>query len=542
MRIFYLITLICSFSTTAAYADTVLASSRITHVKLHPKTAVIERTAEVHLEAGQHQVLISGLPLGIDPTSLTLDHPGLNRLSVSVRDDYPVRVSVASPEQEAAQTRVEVLEQRIRDVEHAAEMARLPMLAGQAEIDFLGQIGKRKGAGVSSVEDLQQMSKMISAQTQAAQAGILEARVQVQEIERSLIDLNKELVIARDALQALSLQSADRMFVALDVMAPQALDTTVTLSYLVQQQTQWTPAYDLRLDSADETLIFERSVYVSQNTGEDWTDVTLSLATASPSAQAVPSILYPRQVRIYDPSIAVAKSGHRLEQAALADVAVYELDTAAVEPYSVSEAGVTYSIPQKISVATGGGLVQLGLPPISVEASVTAQAVPLSDTKAYRMIEITNTSDQELLGSAQTRFYLGEELVGTGYFQGLVANATAKIGFGAIEGLQVTRAVLKRSEGEQGVISRSNQRVTQVEISVENLTGQNWPVRVLEGVPYSEQDDLEISWQATPSVSVKDLDNQRGILAWDLNVGAREAQKITLKTQIDWPDGFILQE
>ncbi len=546
MRLFPLISVVLSVcaTVTAAHADTFFADSDVTHVKLHPQTAVVRREAKVQLPAGQHQILISGLPLDIDATSLILDHPGLDRLSVSLRDDYPLQVPLISPEQEAAKARVEELELRIAELKQAAALARTSTLAGQVKIDFLSQIGQRDGIGNLSVAQLQDLSDMISVQTQTAKADILAADVQAQDIERGLPALNKDLEKARATLQALSLQSEDRMFVALNVVASQAVDTTVELSYLVKHQTRWTPAYDLRLDSANKTLTFERSVFVSQNTGEDWNDVVLTLATASPSTQSAPSVLHPRQARIHDPATLALKTRQQLGRSVAADAV---LATPVIEPeiassYSVSEAGVTYLIPQQVSVATDGGTVQLGLPSIVVPAEVSAQVVPLWDSNAYRMVEITNTSDQELLSSAQTRFYIGTELVGTGGFQGLVANATTKMGFGAIEGLQVKRAILGRSDGEQGVISRSNQRVTQVAITVENLTDRDWPVRVLEGVPYSEQDDLEVSWQATPLVSVENVDNQRGILAWDLQIGTGLVQNIALKTQIDWPEGYVLSE
>lgn len=91
------------------------------------------------------------------------------------------------------------------------------------------------------------------------------------------------------------------------------------------------------------------------------------------------------------------------------------------------------------------------------------------------------------------------------------------------------------------MISRSNQRDTVAEIEVENLTGQVWPLRVLDLVPFSEQEDLEITWSAKPTPSEENVDKQRGILAWDLKMQPGETRVITLNTRLGWPEGKVLR-
>ncbi len=120
--------------------------------------------------------------------------------------------------------------------------------------------------------------------------------------------------------------------------------------------------------------------------------------------------------------------------------------------------------------------------------------------------------------------------------------AEARLPFGPIEGLQLSR-VNERNEGGDrgGVLSRSNEITEKVVIEVENLTGESWPLRVLDQVPYSEQEDLVITWNAQPRPTQVDVDDQKGVLAWDSEIAAGETQTINLNYSLQWPDGKILR-
>jgi hypothetical protein len=64
---------------------------------------------------------------------------------------------------------------------------------------------------------------------------------------------------------------------------------------------------------------------------------------------------------------------------------------------------------------------------------------------------------------------------------------------------------------------------------------------VLDLVPYSEQEELEITYKADPVVSEVDVDGKRGILAWEFDLGAGEKKEISLNSVMSWPEGKVLQ-
>jgi hypothetical protein len=66
-------------------------------------------------------------------------------------------------------------------------------------------------------------------------------------------------------------------------------------------------------------------------------------------------------------------------------------------------------------------------------------------------------------------------------------------------------------------------------------------VRLLDQVPYSEQEDLEVTYQADPAPTEADVKAQRGILAWDFDIAPGEERVVTLTHSLRWPQGMELQ-
>jgi hypothetical protein len=98
-----------------------------------------------------------------------------------------------------------------------------------------------------------------------------------------------------------------------------------------------------------------------------------------------------------------------------------------------------------------------------------------------------------------------------------------------------------RAEGDRGILTTSSQIEESAVLKIENLTGESWPLRVIDQVPYSEQEDLEITFTADPAPTETDVDGQRGILAWEFDLPAGETKEITLDHLISWPKDKVLQ-
>lgn len=530
-----------------ALAEDFALSSDVGAVMLYPQGATITRQVPYSIPAGQHQLVLTDLPWSTPLASVRVAVEGAAMGSVTARRDFvPPRTEEETAALQTARAEVERLEDELRDARATVETIRLEAEAARARVAFLEKLGEGDGVTELDIAELRDLSSMIGEETLAALRNAQDAERRADAVARSLDDLKEELKRARQAEAALVPEDQDRAMLAVAVMSETAAEGVVTVTYMTDAA-GWEPVYDLRLDRESGALTLERGAYVVQSTGENWKAAELTLSTVRPSAQTAPSEVWPWLRRIYEerPSQpgAVARSASEADM--VAGAAGEEALMVAPEPVIAAAdfdgLSVTYTYPETVSVATGADRVRLALGTLEMQAETVAKAVPLNDPSAFLVAEISNDTGELILPASEASFYLDERFVGRRPLKMIPAGGDAQLFFGPIDGLRLTRTVEDRAEGDRGVISKSNRTSEVVRIEVENLTGEVWPLRVVDRVPYSEQEDLEITWQATPRPTEERVDDKRGVLAWTFELGAGETQEIRLEHTMEWPDGMVLR-
>ncbi|OED46779.1 hypothetical protein AB838_17995 [Rhodobacteraceae bacterium (ex Bugula neritina AB1)] len=551
MRISLMAFALTSCAAAAAVADTIPVSSTVSKVTLYPGLADVTRTAAVTLPEGRHRLILQNVPKTALLETLQVDISGARRVATLLREDDAPPRNADDPEVEAAEARLREVEARIAAVRDEAARARSGVRAAEASITFLQQLGSNEGLAKADASALSAIARMISEEAAGASQAAVAAEAEARRIELQLEGLAEELSKAQAALAALTLEDDDRLYIAVDIEAEQAGEGAVKVSYYTAGAGNigWQPSYEMHLSTGtEEQVILKRAVMLAQDTGENWQDVALTLSTAVPGGQGSPSVLYPWLRRLEEPALPRALKSMGQDVAEMSALA----EPVAAAPMSVQEAqsgwgadlggaAATYQFGLPVSVASGADLLRLEMDSLTAEAKLQAVAVPSRDETAYRVATFTNTFGEPLLASDEVPRFVDGKLVALERFTGLAPGAEMDAGFGPIKGLRLRRDVLGQSEGEQGLISRSNAQMQKVEIEVENLTGRNWPLRLLDLVPYSQQDDLEIAWRAKPRPSQENVEKQRGILAWDMELGAGESRTIQLETTLNWPDGMVLR-
>ncbi|UWQ32543.1 DUF4139 domain-containing protein [Leisingera sp. M527] len=545
---------VCSFvqaAASAVAADTISVSSRVSEVTLYPGLAEVTRRAAVTLPEGRHRLILQNVPKSALLETLQVEITGARRIATLLREDYVPPRDADDPEVEAAEARIRDLEAQVASVRDEAAGARAGVRAAEASIGFLQQLGGNEGLAQADASALSEIARMISLEAGKASQTAVEAEAGARRIELRLEALDEDLAAARTALAAIALEDRDRLYIAVDVKAEQAGEGTVRLSYFTAGggNIGWQPSYEMHLSTGDAAEVtLKRAVTLVQNTGENWQDVALTLSTAVPFGQGSPSAVNPWLRRIEEPEPPRARKSLGLDVAEMSAFAEPALEAPAFAQdarggwgVDLGGAAATYRFELPVSIASGADLLRLEMDSLSAAAELTAVAVPSRDETAYRVVKFTNSFGEQLLASDEVPRFVDGKLITVENFAGLAPGAEMKAGFGPIEGLQLRRDVLRQSEGEQGLISRSNAQVQKVEIMVENLTGQDWPLRVLDRVPYSQQDDLEIEWSAKPQPTAENVEKQRGILAWDMELEAGQSRTIRLDTTLNWPEDMVLR-
>ncbi|MFD0858845.1 DUF4139 domain-containing protein [Roseovarius aquimarinus] len=522
-----------------AAAEDIALTSRVAAVTLYPQGARVVREVPFDVPAGQHDLVLVDLPQDTDLATLRAEVSGAEMGSVTTRRTaQPPRSETQSAAIEAAREEVERREDALRAARADIARLRLAVDAAEAQTAFLGQLGQGEGIAAQDVATLREMAEMIGQQTLAAREAAHDAARAAEIAERGLEDLEEALAEARQALAALVPEEEDRAMLAVTITAAEPSTGTLAVTYQTWNA-GWAPVYDMSLARETGLLTIERGAYVRQQTGENWQDVALSLSTQRPSGQTRPSEIGPLLRRIGPPEPQLRKEalGAAMDSMAMSEAAPSWQDAPIVETASAEFDGlsVSYDYAPPVSVASGADALRIALGTLETEATIEARAVPLYDSNAFLMAEFTNDTG-ELILPGETHFYLGESYVGQTMGDLIPAGAKSEASFGPIDGLTLMRTVLDREEGGSGLIRKSNDLDETARIEIENLTAEAWPVRLLDRVPYSEQEDLQIDWQAEPRPDEVDVEDQTGVLAWDFEMAPGETRRLRIDYSMQWPE------
>ena len=153
--------------------------------------------------------------------------------------------------------------------------------------------------GVLDANTLQTLTTFLRSEWQ--QAG--ERDLQLKDEARQLQQQRELLQRQRNELTRTSERTAREAVLLLSVSDKSP--SPLRLSYLVGQA-NWSPSYNVRADAGGSDLLVEYNAQVEQLSGEDWSNVRMTLSTATPGLAAQAPLLEPMSVTL---SAAVQRQG-----------------------------------------------------------------------------------------------------------------------------------------------------------------------------------------------------------------------------------------
>lgn len=537
----------------AAQAENYVLRSAVTSATVYPSGALIEREANLAVPAGQHRLTFRDVPAEFDADEIM----GLLQTKVTGGRLGPISTRIvavseaeiySAPNVQAAKETLQAAEEALAVKEEAAARISVEINAAEDLLDYLARTNADK---TDSVAERVEIARMIAAESASARQSIISAQAALRALEPELALLEADVATAEAALAQLVSENANRIEIVLDVTAPEAADLEVAFSY-VTQQAGWQPSYTAALDTGANAMTLTRGIQAWQGTGEAWVDVALAFSTEDAKKRVAPTELHPWIRRIFDPASvmprALGAAKHErsemvVEQSLSADdfegvAPMMEVATEAVA--DISGLNLTYHYPENVIFYSGAGGTEFALSELTFDTDIHVRAVPARDAVGYVMASFENSSG-EVFVPGELRLIRDGSYLNSTYLPTIARGEEVEVPFGALEGMKLSRVVKDRSEGDRGVISKSNEAETQVVLKIENLTGLAWPLEVLERVSVSEQEDLDVTWAATPVPSEERFEERRGVLAWRFDLDAGDTQEISITETLRWPEGMVLR-
>lgn len=497
----------------------------VTAVTLLEDRAHVERSVVLDLEHGVQRLRLGPVSaLAVDRTlhaELTAGHPATVLDVRIVRTWTPRDPRPSAEDDSAVRRRVTALEEEQRTLEQRRDRLRARLDAlGRLAADLLRDIGE--GAGTGESERPRWAAELDRVDGERDEYG-----EQLRTTEATLAALSLELGDVRRVMDLAEEEPAELVgHVELTVDATAAGPATLRLSHLTPCAL-WRPAY--RAVLVGESLTLETDAMVWQRTGEDWSDVRLTLSTARSALAGDPPRLGEDRLTLKD---------RTAEERRTVEVELREEEIGDLGP-----AAAVLGLP---GVDDGGEARVLNAPaPVSVPSDGRAHRVPVSafgtaagseyacspelSPLVTQVVRFDNRSGHALL-AGPVDLVRGSGFVGRGTLDFTAPGAPVELAFGSRDDHRVVRRA-EESRDTTGLTQRTVvTRTVRLHLSRFSAPGEQGErmIAVKERIPVSEVSAVEVRLRKEACSPAPDSLDTEGIARWNVLLAPGGRRTITL--------------
>ena len=548
-----------------AAAEDVPATSRVDSVTVFLSGAEVTRAARLNLDKGDHTIVFSDLPAETIAGSIRVDGKATGKLDILSVDTQ--RRFIPRADQAALQAERKSLEDEVEKLRDDRTLAQGQEDAAETQKKLLGNLAELPAhtedqpGRPTPATDWPQVLGLIATGMADAQKSALDAQVKKRDLDRKIEEVEKKL-------SALAPARTEQTEVKVHATAAAPVEADLTVRYQVRNAA-WTPGYDARLATGSKTspprLDLTRRAEIRQHTGESWDDVALQLSTTRPTADAAAPDLQTvtvdfeeenRPVASMAPAPQAAPGEYKVRTLATrkrkteadqlaAGIAVEEDAAPAPPPADIGEQTASvatapfsaiFAVPNRLTIPDTGETKRVLLQQDGLEPVLTVRTVPKVDAKAYLYAKLVLPKGSPLLPGAVSLFRDGT-FVGTGALPVLSPGEDHELGFGADDQVRVRHAISDQKQGETGLISSAKTDSRNFRITVKNMHERAVQLVVHDQIPVSQNQDIKVDIVGPTSPTKKDLDDKRGIVAFESKLEPEEERVIEFGYRVIWPGG-----
>ncbi len=356
-----------------------------------------------------------------------------------------------------------------------------------------------------------------------------------------------------DRIQNQSLQQHRIVNIDLSTRVPGRY--TVTLSYVVANAT-WRSFYSARLSDSGQ-VDFDYFALIQQRTGEDWSDVELTLSTARPDRAAAPGETRPRLLSVLEIVSAnrdllritetanlrqiTAENIKRMPVSTVQDLLknqVELIDVAAqvvVRDAATTSFSTQFKARRKESIASGENWARTQINHWTFSGSISYQARTQTSSNVFRFVKVKNESESPLLPGTIALF-AESDFVGALNSRSLILPSQEfELAFGIDDHFEIEREIVNRRNSVDG----DNRKLEEtIEIRLVNHGEKSATVEIEDAVPVSNDNRIKVKVKSiAPRVEV---DKENGLCNWNLSLAPGQENKIAITYEIEHPSSLTV--
>ena len=543
-----------------AAAAEVSPSSHVTEVVVYRDGALVTREARLTLPPGDHRVLLKEIPAVADPGSVRITGTGTAGMGIGgVEVSREFREPDLTPEYRALEEELQHLTRQqaaLDDRQKSIESLR----------EFLGSL--KATAGQESSRDL--LTRGFAVESWQKAFEFLSVRLNgLAEEQRKMAPerkaLSEKIEVARRKLSQIASQGGIQRWTAtVLVSAPRGGETTLKATYLAHSAS-WAPMYDARLDAATGKVEMIWQSQVTQNTGEDWKGVTVTLSTTRPAAgidlpklatlQVRPAIVVRREVAKAAPGAAgrdmaleFTDSGAVLASEAGPGVRGGMVNMEPPPPPPVpmempeAEAGrrdvaVTFDLPGKLDIPSDAQPHKHRIASREMDGKIEYHSIPRLVPAVYLVARVTLPGEVPLL-PGRVQHFVGPDLVGSSWMTDRSGGEEFPLSFGPDDRLKAGRKLVSMKVDHKGKDDETDYRFV---TTLENRLDRDAAIELKDQIPVSADERIAVTLESQETAPGFTTDpNEPGILTWKITVPKGTQKEMVLRYRVRAPRGVPL--
>lgn len=512
----------------------------ITHVTVYPDSALIRRRNVITLTGEERSLTLTQLPEQLQPNSIQVSGQGQANVLLLAVETQATPTTEATPDSPLIQA-IQASEQERQQFQNRREALHL-------QRRFIQQLGEQAVEPFAQSLAQQQMNFPKTQQFLTfVESQYLEISEAIAALEQQVQQLDKEITRLRRDLQGVYSQNPRPHGQLLAHIKPFSQgDWLMEVTYRVSGAT-WEPAYDLRWESGQSKLHLSHLARIQQATGEDWSEVELTLCTNPPNQGPLPPTLESWYVDLPPNPFVNMRYGRERYQAAFE-----EIESLEGEPIAIPEAeledfpttvlpreSLTYVVPGYNTIPSDRtDLPRHERQPHTVtlrneELPVTWRYIAIPRLSLQSDVEITtqNPALGVCLLSGVGQLFRDGAYIGQVTLPTVAPGAAFPLRFGPDSSIQLDRRLSDRKL-ETNLRGNRHRLTYSYELRVRNLATQTNELRIIEQIPVSRNEKLKVQiTRIRPKVEADEL----GQLVWNLHLEARSEQLMSYQFTVEYP-------
>lgn len=505
--------------------------SKITDVTVFLNKAQVTRTVKTKVTSGRNSLVLSGITSQLDQQSIQVSGKGKVIIEgILHRQNFLSEFNMPS---------------KLRSLKDSVELLQRLVSLEQSQKEILNKeeqmlISNQKIGGTQTNVTVIELKAMADFYRTRLTDIVTSRMKQDEKIKR----LNERLAKTQHQFNEQNeLYSRNTSEIVVALSAEAATPVELEVNYVVANA-GWQPVYDLRANDTKGPIQLNYKANVFQSTGEEWTNVKLTLSTANPNEGGLKPELYTWMLDFYQPmayrtfesrgavkkSMAAPSSVAEMdmeEKASLQEVVLTSADyTTTIQTSLNTEFSI--SLPYTVSSANKPTLVDIRNH--EMKAEYIYSVAPKADKDAFLMAKAVGWEEFSLLPGEANIFFEGT-FVSTTFIDPNNIKDTLSVSLGRDKRVVVKREKLKDFSSKKAI--GSNQKDSYAfEISVRNTKADAIKIVVEDQVPVSSNSQIEVT---VSDVGSARYNKNTGKLSWELSLLPSETKKVQFRYEVKYP-------